>query len=112
MKLVDWLKKAKDLAETGQIDQIAERGRSIIAMSEIFTEDDEWAKELMDSGVVLTYLAFTLRNYEDLKENTQNQVKETIGKYMDQAIDSVNLNDWLKFHKSFRNMLFELNQLA
>lgn len=111
-KLIDWLKTSQEVAENDRFDQLSGTGRNIMAMAQIFTEDDEWSKELMSTGSMLTYINFLLRNYEDLNEEPQKKIKMKIIQYIDEAIKSIESNDWLTFHKSFRNMLFDINQLT
>lgn len=110
-KVVDWFRKLRDLTENEDFMKFASRGRDFMAMGEIFTEDEEWAKELVSSGVIFNYLGFLCRNFEDFKEDLQNKIKEEIYKHIDEAIESTEENDWLKFHKSIRNMLYETYKL-
>lgn len=112
VKLIDWLKSAQDSAENDRFDQLSDRGRNLMAMGEIFTEDEEWSKELMSSGTILTYVSFLLRNYEDMKEEQQNKIKDKIIQYLNETSDSVISNNWLTFHKSIRNMLYDIYQLS
>jgi len=111
-KLNDWLRKAQESTENDRFDQFSDIGRNLMAMGEIFTEDEEWSKELVASGLLLTYTQFLLRNYEDINEELQKEIKDKIIHYLDKAINSIESNDWLVYHKSIRNTLYEIYQLT
>ena len=57
-KLIEWLNGLHKSAEEELLEKFGERGRNLIAMAQIFTEDEEWARELMSSGILINYLGF------------------------------------------------------
>jgi len=81
------------------------------SMGNIFTEDEEWSRELVTSGMLFTFISFYLRNYEDLNEDIQFAIKKQLHEDVDIILSSIDKNDWLQFHKSIRDIVYNITQI-
>ena len=110
-RLKDWFSNLHGSIDNEMFTQITDLGRDISSMGQIFTEDDEWSKELVTSGLLLTLVPYFLRKYEDINEDIQNAVKKQLHEDVDIILNSIDKNDWLQFHKSIRDIVYNINQI-
>ncbi len=95
--------KQEDLAK------IPSKSSLISSMGEIFDEDEEWAAELFSAGVLTAVLSVYFEN-ENLSDELKEKFSSLLVNYLSEAVDAISFDDWLKFHKSFRNLLWQVNK--
>jgi len=61
---------------------------------------------------LLSLTPFLLRNYEDINEDIQNIIKEQLHEDIAKILSCIDKNDWLQFHKSIRDTVYNLNQIT
>lgn len=106
-KLISWINSLKADTNEEKFDRFTLRGRDIMAMGEIFTEDSEWSEELVSSGLLLSFVGGTLnRDFNDKKDDEKEKIQTSLVKNLDDAIEATKKNNWLDFHKSIRTIVY------
>jgi hypothetical protein len=109
-KVKEWFKKLKNMIDSEDMLRFGAKARDLMAMGELFNEDDEWSQELVEAGVSLSYVGLViLRDFEDRADEDKEKIKSILDKHFDSTEDSIDKNDWLQFHKAIRKMLFDLH---
>jgi hypothetical protein len=111
-KLNEWFTEMKIAIQSGDVMSISSKTGSISTAGEIFTDDFEWAAELFVSGLELGFLVYLLRDWEDKSEEKKKAIIEIVSKQMDIAKESIEKENWLEYHKSIRNMMYEINKIT
>lgn len=113
-KIIEWFEKMPMELKNKEYYNIANHAQGLQSLSDIFTEDEEWAKELFDSSLILTNFAVSLIRRigdESIPEEKLKKITELITKYLEPIKTSISSDNWLQYHKAVRDLGYELNKL-
>ena len=106
-KAEQFLLEMKDQSNKEQFMKIPDRGPTFSAMAEIFDEDEEWASELFTSGILISILSVYFES-DTMPDELKKDISFIINTNISNALGAVRSDDWLKFHKAIRNMIWEI----
>lgn len=110
-KMTQLLNKMIENSENEDFTKLPIKGSLISSMGEIFDEDEEWATELFEAGLITAVLAVYFED-KDFSDELKREISTILKKYYTNAISAISTDDWLQFHKSFRNILWQLNKIC
>lgn len=108
-KLKQYLRELMKYAEEEDFTKIPNKSSLFSSMGEIFDEDEEWGAEIFASGILIAVLSVYFEDNK-LSDEVKKEYSAILKRNFSDAYDAVSNEDWLKYHKSFRNALWNINK--
>jgi len=86
----------------------------ISAVGEIFKEDEEWSKELIQAAVQFAVIG-SVTDSNRFRKISEERKKRFAGKFQEElskARKAIDVDDWLQFHKAVREAIYLTNEIA
>lgn len=110
-KMTQYLNEMIENSENEDFTKLTAKGSLISSVGEIFDDDTEWASELFLAGMITAVLQVYLTD-KDFSDEVKSEISTILKRYYTDAISAISTDDWLKFHKTFRNSLWDMNKLS